>query len=274
MVEELSSAGTQRAEDCGFVSQWAILPARVRYDAQLPPNAKLLFAEIAAKTNTTGYCWAYNQYFSEKLGLSADRISDLIKKLEKRDYIVIEYDRSKANTEKRRIYLTAKAFSLAAAGGIGENTDTPSPQKNAGGIGENTGTGIGENTGALKENNKNKMVPERPKYMALDIFRAIGAWCGTDGELMLAWMQYADMRQRTRHPIGTVATVERACKKIDALAAAAKGGRAYKLGLLHKATDCTWRGFYPLSRDDEGFAGEQRAQDGAGPYGEEAVEWV
>ena len=110
--------------------------------------------------------------------------------------------------------------------------------------------------------------------MALDIFKAIGDWCGTDGDLMLAWMQFADMRQRTRHPIGTVATVERACKRIDALAESAKGGRAYKLGLLHKATDCSWRGFYPLGRGDEGFPGEQPGAQGGSPGGEEAVEWV
>lgn len=245
-----------------LASQWAILPARVRYDAKLPPNAKLLFAEIAAKTNTLGYCWAYNGYFAEKLSVSADRISDLIRKLEKSGYIVIDYDQGRNNTERRKIYLTASAFSLV--GGIGENTETPSRQKNR--------DGIGKNTEPLKENNKNKMGLERPKYMALDIFKAIGAWCGEDGELMLAWMQYADMRQRTRHPIGTVATVERACKKIDTLAQKAGGGRAYKLGLLHKATDSTWRGFYPLTKGDEGFEAEANTQTQGAD--EEAEVWL
>ena len=244
-----------------LASQWAILPARVRYDAKLPPNAKLLFAEIAAKTNTLGYCWAYNGYFAEKLSVSADRISDLIRKLEKSGYIVIDYDQGRNNTERRKIYLTATAFSLV--GGIGENTETPSREKNRDGIGENTET--------LKENNKNKMGLERPKYMALDIFKSIGAWCGDDGELMLAWMQYADMRQRTRHPIGTVATVERACKKIDTLAQKAGGGRAYKLGLLHKATDSTWRGFYPLSKGDDGYSPDPAA---APEVSEEAETWL
>lgn len=262
-------AGSAPDDPRDFVSQWAILPARVRYDAQLPPNAKLLFAEIAAKTNNLGYCWAYNQYFAEKLGVSADRISGLIKKLEEAGYIVIEYDREKANTERRQIYLTAEAFSLH--GGIGKNADTPSPQKFGGGPGKNADTGIGKNAEALKENNKNKMGLERPKYMALDIFKAIGAWCGEDGELMLAWMQYADMRQRTRHPIGSVATIERACRKIDTLARDAGGGRAYKLGLLHKATDSTWRGFFPLTRGDEGYA-EETAPPAVD--GEEAIEWV
>lgn len=238
-----------------FTSQWAILPAKVRYDAQLPPNAKLLFAEIAAKTNTLGYCWAYNQYFAEKLGISADRVSDLIKRLERSGYIVIDYGRDRANTEKRKIYLTPAAFCLAV-GGIGENTDTPSRRKHRDGIGENAETPL------YNENNKEKSGQERPKYMPLDIFKAIAAWCGEDGDLMLAWMQYADMRQRTRKPIGTVATVERACSRIDKLS---KGDRAYKIGLLHKATDSSWRGFYPLKEGDEGYsavAGTDRPAQG------------
>ena len=241
-----------------FSCQWAILPAPVRYDKDLPPNAKLLFAEIAAKTNTLGYCWAYNQYFAEKLGVGPDRISDLLRRLEKGGYIVIDYDEGRTNTERRKIYCAAKAF--GAVGGIGENTETPSPQKHR--------DRPGENTEALKENNKNKMGPERPKYMALDIFKAISSWCGSDGELLLAWMQYADMRQRTRHPIGTVATVERACQKIEKLS---QGDRAYKLGLLHKATDSSWRGFYPLAKGDEGFAPSPAA---AAAPSEEAIEWL
>ena len=241
-----------------FSCQWAILPAPVRYDKDLPPNAKLLFAEIAAKTNTLGYCWAYNQYFAEKLGVGPDRISDLLRRLEKGGYIVIDYDEGRTNTERRKIYCAAKAF--GAVGGIGENTETPSPQKHR--------DRPGENTEALKENNKNKMGPERPKYMALDIFKAISSWCGNDGELLLAWMQYADMRQRTRHPIGTVATVERACQKIEKLS---QGDRAYKLGLLHKATDASWRGFYPLAKGDEGFAPSPAA---AAAPSEEAIEWL
>ena len=224
-----------------FASQWAILPARVRYDAQLPPNAKLLFAEIAAKTNTLGYCWAHNKCFAEKLGVSADRISDLIRRLEKAGYIVVDIDPERINKERRRIYLTASAFSLVV--GIGENTETSPRQKHRDGIGENTGT--------LKENNKEKMGYKKPGYMSLEIFKAICQWCGDDGELLLAWMQFADMRQRTRHPIATVATVERACKKIDALAA---GSREYKLGLLHKATDRSWRGLFPLEPGDDGYA--------------------
>lgn len=36
-------------------SYWAVLPACVRYDASLPPNAKLLYAEISALCDDVGY---------------------------------------------------------------------------------------------------------------------------------------------------------------------------------------------------------------------------
>lgn len=221
-------------------SLWAILPAPVRYDAKLAPNAKLLFAEIAAKTNTLGYCWAYNGYFAERLGVSADRVSGLIRQLEKHGYISVEYDTARENKDKRHIYLTPKAL----LPGVSAKIPIPRPGKNA-------ETGPGENAGALNEKNKEKTGLERPKYMALEIFQAICRWCGKDGELLLAWIQYADMRQKTHRPIASVATVERACAKIDRLAA---GSREYKLGMLHKATDRSWRGLFPLEQGDEGYA--------------------
>ena len=39
---------------------YTMLPAAVRYDKNLKPNEKLLFAEISALTNVTGYCYASN----------------------------------------------------------------------------------------------------------------------------------------------------------------------------------------------------------------------
>ena len=75
--------------DSGFTGQWAILPARVRYDRTLPANAKLIYAEIAAKINEEGYCFCYNQYFADRFGLKPDTVSSLVKRLEDADYIQI-----------------------------------------------------------------------------------------------------------------------------------------------------------------------------------------
>lgn len=83
-----------------------------------------------------------------------------------------------------------------------------------------------------------------------DIKNAILEWCGEDTELLEAWMSYAEMRQRIRHPIATVNTVRRSCATLERLSG---GDREYMLGLLHKATDKSWRGIYDLEPGDEGY---------------------
>ena len=40
---------------------YAVIPANVRYDKRLKPNAKLLFGEITCLTNKKGFCWAVPQ---------------------------------------------------------------------------------------------------------------------------------------------------------------------------------------------------------------------
>lgn len=67
-------------------SYWAVLPATVRYDAELPPNAKLLWAEISALCDTKGYCFASNKYFAQNFELDTSTIQRLIKALADRGY--------------------------------------------------------------------------------------------------------------------------------------------------------------------------------------------
>lgn len=219
---------------------WAILPPPVRYDPDLAPNAKLLYAEIAAKTNILGYCWAKNRFFAEMLHLGEESVRQLVKALEQKGYITIDYDPRRANSDRRRIYLTAESLT----GGL--PFPPSAPPKN---LGDGSPKKIGDPT--LYENNKKENRPSKPKHMSLEIFQEICRWCGEDGELLLAWLQYADMRQKTHHPIATADTVKRACRKIDK---AAGGRRAYAIGMLHKATDHSWTGLFPLKEGDEGFA--------------------
>lgn len=62
-------------------SYYAIIPANVRYDKDLAPNAKLLYGEITALCNEKGYCWATNQYFAELYNVSDRTIKNWISQL-------------------------------------------------------------------------------------------------------------------------------------------------------------------------------------------------
>lgn len=85
-------------------SAW--LPANVRYDNDLPANAKILFAELSCLSNVYGYAFATNKYFADLYDLSEDRVSKLIHLLEKKGYIRIETERNECNfVVRRKIYI-------------------------------------------------------------------------------------------------------------------------------------------------------------------------
>jgi rhodanese-related sulfurtransferase len=66
---------------------YAIIPANIRYDKTLTPNAKLLYAEITALCNMNGKCIASTKYFSELYEVSRVSIQNWLKILEDKKYI-------------------------------------------------------------------------------------------------------------------------------------------------------------------------------------------
>lgn len=92
-------------------SYYAIIPANVRYDEDLTPNAKLLYGEITALTNEKGYCWASNNYFARLYKCTPQAISKWTKLLEKKKYITIEYvyKNNSKEIDQRIICLAEKA---------------------------------------------------------------------------------------------------------------------------------------------------------------------
>lgn len=87
-------------------SYYAIIPASVRYDESLPPNAKLLYGEITALCNAEGYCWASNKYFAELYGVSIISISKWINVLVKNGYIASEIVYKKGTKQIEGRYIT------------------------------------------------------------------------------------------------------------------------------------------------------------------------
>ena len=95
---------------------YAVIPADVRYDPELRPNAKLLYGELTSLCGKTGYCWATNEYFAGLYDLSVGTVSRLISQLEGRGYIRSETVPNAKGTE-RRIY----AGVFVVRGGLDEN---------------------------------------------------------------------------------------------------------------------------------------------------------
>ena len=66
---------------------YAVIPAEVRYNKKLTPNAKLLYAEITALSNMNGKCHASTQYFCKVYEVSRASIQNWLKSLEDNNYI-------------------------------------------------------------------------------------------------------------------------------------------------------------------------------------------
>ena len=85
---------------------WAVIPATVRYDPDLPPNAKLLYGEITALSGAQGYCYAQNSYFTALFGLTDRSVTRLLSTLSQRGYLRIDVRRDESTNEvqERRLY--------------------------------------------------------------------------------------------------------------------------------------------------------------------------
>ena len=84
---------------------FAIIPSGVRYDKDLTPNAKLLYAEITSLLSMGGECYASNKYFSELYGKNKVTISRWIKELKERGYISVSYTYKEGSNEIANRYI-------------------------------------------------------------------------------------------------------------------------------------------------------------------------
>jgi hypothetical protein len=110
---------------------YAIIPAEVRYNDQLTPNAKLLFGEISALCNDKGFCWANNKYFSELYNVSRTSISKWINQLKKNDYIEISYNPKEEHYRKislNPLHISSNPLHISSKGVL-TKVQTPLKQK-------------------------------------------------------------------------------------------------------------------------------------------------
>lgn len=110
--------GREMSED-PHKSYYAIVPANVRYDDRITPNAKLLYGEITALCNEKGYCWASNTYFSKLYKVSKQSISTWINQLIKYGYITSEIIYKEGTKEILNRYIRILVYPIK------ENLNTP-----------------------------------------------------------------------------------------------------------------------------------------------------
>jgi len=98
---------------------YAIIPATVRYDQRLTPNAKLLYGEITALCHQEGFCWAGNQYFADLYEVSKTSISTWIGNLKDAGHITVEMNYKEGSKHILNRYIRILGE------GIQENLTTP-----------------------------------------------------------------------------------------------------------------------------------------------------
>ena len=91
---------------------FAIIPANVRYDNDIPPNAKLLYGEITALCNQEGYCWATNDYFSRLYNCTKQSVSSWINKLKEKGYIIVEIVYKEGSKEILNRYIKISEYPI------------------------------------------------------------------------------------------------------------------------------------------------------------------
>ena len=119
-----------RMETTEKPNYWAVIPAKVRYDDQLPPMARLLYAEISSLTDATGYCFASNAYFQRLFDVAERTLQRHLRVLEIRGYIRIE--NGNGGPGRRRIFAGINPLSGNPDKNVGVTPTkmSPNPDKN------------------------------------------------------------------------------------------------------------------------------------------------
>ena len=93
---------------------YGFIPSILRHHHKIRANAKLLYSEITATIEQSGYCVKNNIYFSKVLSLSKTSISQLMNELRGYGFIkvIIENEENTNRFKKRYISLTPHEFSI------------------------------------------------------------------------------------------------------------------------------------------------------------------
>lgn len=100
------------------MSYYVIIPETVLCDDRLSSSEKLMYGEILALSRKHGFCFASNQYFSDKYNVSKVTVSNWVQELIEYGYVKADYSKDETNKTYRKIYVLDN-------NSIGEDEEVP-----------------------------------------------------------------------------------------------------------------------------------------------------
>lgn len=250
---------------------YAVIPADVRYDDRIPPNAKLLYGEISALIGSDGFCFASNQYFADIYKVTPESIARLLSKLESAGYITRQLEKDgSGKVLRRKIFLDVSTPDEQPLTNI-----VTTPQQNCGEGGnkkvKDTNTSI---TNIEKENIKEKgagkrshLTDEQLNALFIDWILKIAPADWTSHEkngLYLALTAfYASRETKKQEPSRTAAAFTALSNR---LLRYSEGRPTVMIDMLERATTAGWKSVYPIGGD--GSVSKSDTGKGGGP------EWI
>lgn len=222
-------------------SYYAIIPANVRYDKDLAPNAKLLYGEITALCNEKGYCWASNQYFAELYGVSVLSIKRWVNSLVNKGYVyrTLTYKPNSKEVDKRILSIDS-----------GIKIDTTSVQKCYDpSIKNDTSSSIKNDTdnNTSINNTFNNTNEYKEKNIKKESVNSVIAEYTENKDLQDALHGFVEMRNKARKPL-TARAMKLSLNKLNELAL----DDVTKIAIVNQSIVHTWSTFYKLQNNNNG----------------------
>lgn len=219
---------------------YAIIPANVRYDKDLVPNAKLLYGEITALCNEKGYCWATNQYFAELYNVSDRTIKNWISQLVDKGYIQrsVKYREGTKEIEQRKLFIGSENNFTTLGNYVPDpkenNFTTPSEKKFP--VNNTSINNTFNNTNEYKEKNIKK---ESVNFVISEYTE--------NKDLQDALHGFVEMRNKARKPL-TVRAMKLSLNKLNELAL----DDVTKIAIVNQSIVHSWSTFYKLQNNNNG----------------------
>lgn len=252
---------TKTRRDPTMGGQFALIPASVLYDDELPATAKLLYGEIYRLSHANGYCYASNAEFIRIVGCSGKTVSRLITALAERGHIRVKmirrYGSEGGDIVQRRIFcglalapedppeVPPKEPDVPPVGVDPEpqNSDFEGTDKNDHTSGQKCPEGPDKNVQhTYLHENKSK---RRENTIPPLVWHAIFDYIGDDPEYEAAFLGLLENRIALKKPVKTpmaAAGIINRLRKINC--------REIEIAMLEKATVHNWLTVYPLDPDE------------------------